>query len=353
MIVVPPLAVTDAILTSTTIAEPHAPSNYAGGTTYGVGAFATDATLFDVYQSLQPGNVGNTPSSSPTWWQKIGVKEVAYAAGTTYAASTATAPVYAYYNHRIYQSLANANTGNNPYASPTWWQDIGPTLRYAMFDTLRNTASVGASPLTVVLTPGVRVDTVAVLGVIADTVRVQITSGGAVVYDQTASLITRAAFNFYDYCFKPFIQSYAYLFRGLPPYSNGVVTVTFTRATGNAACGALCSGSATNLGITQNNPVRDALNFSTIARDNFGNSILTPRRSVPKTTQSVLADSHDLPNILAAKDVLNAVPGVWAGLTDNSSDYFPALLMLAVYKNFQITLQKPAKALIALELEEV
>jgi hypothetical protein len=84
MIVVPPLAVTDAILTSTTIAEPHAPSNYAGGTTYGVGAFATDATLFDVYQSLQPGNVGNTPSSSPTWWQKIGVKEVAYAAGTTY-----------------------------------------------------------------------------------------------------------------------------------------------------------------------------------------------------------------------------------------------------------------------------
>lgn len=353
MIVVPPLTFTDTILTSSTASEPHAPSNYNAGTTYTIGQFVTDAATLKVYQSLKNGNVGNTPASSPVYWEQIGYKEVAYNAGTTYAASTATAAVIIYYNHRLYESLAGSNTGNTPDISPTYWEDIGPTLKYGMLDTLRNTATVSASPLTVVFAPGRRVDTLAVLGVEADTVRVSMTSGGTTVYDETADLITRAAFTFYDYCFMPFIFKLAELFQDIPPYTDGIITVTFTKASGNAACGALCVGTAVDLGITLTNPKSDALNFSTVERDPFGNSVLIPRRTVPKTNQNVLAESRSLPSIIAARTALNAVPAVWAGLTDSSSDYFPPLLILGIYKQFEITLQKPDKAMIALELEEV
>lgn len=353
MIVVPPVSITDSILTSSTVSEPHAPSDYNAGTTYAVGDFVTDPATLIAYQSLLSGHAGKTPASSPIYWQPIGYKEVAYNAGTTYAASAATAAVIVYYNHRLYESLQGSNLAKTPDVSPTYWEDIGPTLKYGMFDTLRNTASVASSPLTVVFAPGRRVDTLAVLGVSADTVQVSMTSGGVTVYDETTDLITRAAFTFYDYFFMPFIFNQADLFQDIPPYTNGIITVTFTKASGNVSCGALCVGTAVDLGTTLANPTSDALNFSTVERDSFGNSELIPRRTVPKTNQRVLANSRDLPSIIATRTALNAVPAVWAGLTDTASDYFPPLLILGIYKQFEITLQKPDKAQIALELEEV
>lgn len=348
MIVVPPLAITVANLTSSTVAEPSAPTAYNSGTTYANGAFASDSTTHIAYQSTQAGNVNNTPALSPLFWQPIGVVEVAYDVSHTYGAGD-----YSYSNHRIYLSLQAANTGNQPLISPLWWEDVGPTLRYGMFDTLRNTATVGASPLTVVITPGVRIDTLAVLNVTADSVRVQMTSSGVSVYDVTATLTMRDALTWYDYFFKPFSQSLAYLFQNLPPYTNGVITATFTRAAGNVSCGANCVGTAVQLGTLQKNPVDGALNFSTIDRDVYGNSVLIPRRSVPKTTQAVLADSANIANIRAVRTALNAVPAVWAGLTDSSSDLFPSFLILGVFKEFTITITSPTKATLALELEEV
>jgi len=353
MIVVPPMEITDSILTSSTVAEPHAPSNYAGGTTYDADDFVTDSATLKVYMSLAAGNVGNTPAVSPLYWQAVGYKEVAYNAGTTYAASTATAAVIVYYQHRLYESLAGSNTGNNPYTSPTFWEDIGPTMKWAMFDTLRNTATRGPSPLTVVVTPGTRIDTAAVLGVEADSVQLSMTSSAVTVYDETINLSARPVSNWYDYFFKAFRSDAAYLFQNIPPYTNGILTAVFTKATGAAACGALVVGSKVELGTTQKNPNDDALNFSTIERDSFGNSVLIQRRTVPKTMQTVWADSSLVADIRAARLSLNAVPAVWAGLTDNDSDYFPSLLILGIYKQWTISLAMASQVIQTIELEEV
>jgi len=60
MIVLPPLAITDARLTSTTVPE-VAPAAYAGGTTYALNATASvagAAGLLTVYRSLQADVVG-------------------------------------------------------------------------------------------------------------------------------------------------------------------------------------------------------------------------------------------------------------------------------------------------------
>lgn len=64
-----------------------------------------------------------------------------YAGGTTYALGATVR-----YNTRLYESLQAANTGNTPGSSPTWWLDIGPDNVYAMFDRSSSKQSVaGAS----------------------------------------------------------------------------------------------------------------------------------------------------------------------------------------------------------------
>lgn len=349
MRVIPPLAITPSILTSSGATEPMAPATWGAGTTYGNGALVLVTADHMIYQSLHAANTGNTPNVSPLDWDPVGFIEAAYNSGTTYgAADTAS------YLHRIYQSLQASNIGHTPLTSPTWWTDVGATNTWRMFDILRNTQTVNASPLVVVLTPGVRVDSIALLGLTADAVQISMTSSPfGTVYDQTVSLVTRIIANWYDYFFLPFYSKLATAKFDLPPYSNGIITITITRASGNVGCGSLVLGTSVYLGKARYNAQNDTLNFSTVDRDAFGNSILVPRRNVPKTIQQTEATSASVNLLRAVRDILNAVPAVWSGLDDSGAEYFEALLILGFYRKFSIDLSYPRNAMINIELEEV
>jgi hypothetical protein len=347
MFVIPPLAITTSVLTSSTVTDPMAPADYAGGTTYALGALANYSGL--VYRSLQSSNVGNQPDLSPLFWTLVGPKEVAYVGGTTYAAS-----VYVTYANRVYQSLQASNTGNTPLISPLWWSYVGPTNKWAMFDLLRNTATVAGTSLVVVLTPGIRIDTIGFVGVVADSVRIQVTSGGVGVYDQTQTLSqTSYIGNWYQYFFATFSQADATLFQNIPPNSNNIITITFTKAAGSIECGSVIIGTQVNLGGVQYTASDDALNFSTINRDAFGNSILIPRRSVPKFTPVTWLPATQIKSVRAVRDLLNAVPALWVGIGDTASVFFDSMLILGIYKQFTINLTYTDTAVITFEIEEV
>jgi hypothetical protein len=347
MFVVPPLAITTSVLTSSTVTDPMAPADYAGGTTYALGALSNYNG--QVYRSLQSGNVGNQPDLSSLFWALIGPKEIAYVAGTTYAAS-----VYVTYANRVYQSLQASNTGNTPLISPTQWLDVGPTNKWAMFDLLRNTPTIAGTSLVVVLTPGVRIDTLGLIGVVADSIRVQVTSGGVGVYDQTQTLSQSSYIsNWYQYFFASFTQTDATLFQNIPPNSNNVITITFTKAAGNIECGSVIIGTQVNLGGVQYAASDDTLNFSTIQRDTFGNSILIPRRSVPKFTPVTWLPAVQIKSVRAVRDLLNAVPALWVGIGDTANVFFDSMLILGIYKQFTINLTYTDTAVITFEIEEV
>ena len=103
-----PVLITTAKLTSSTVAEPFAPSAYNSGTTYALGDIVSVAADFVIYESLAASNIANTPKTSPLWWRKIGVTETAYSTGTTYALGDTCSA-----NHRVYESLQASNT-NKP-----------------------------------------------------------------------------------------------------------------------------------------------------------------------------------------------------------------------------------------------
>lgn len=278
-----------------------------------------------------------------------GAGEVAWVSGAIYALGdvrilTAT--------HRKYERLIAGAGAIAPNLDTANWLDVGPTNRWAMFDTLRNSKTVGATALTITLTPGQRVDAIALMGLSGSSVTVAMTVGASTVYTTTKSLTERSTLTWSNYFFGAFGQKESVALFNLPPYAGAVLTVTLA---GSApAIGAFVVGMAKDLGAVQYNPVDDVLNFSTVARDAFGNTTLIPRRSVPKTDQTLVCQKSAVKAIRALRADLDAVPAVWSGLDDQDSDgYFESLLILGVYKRFAINLSHPTRATINLQLEEI
>jgi hypothetical protein len=261
--------------------------------------------------------------------------------------------------HMIYENIQAGVNATLPevdaaLAEPTRWVQIGPTNRYAMFDTLRNTQTVTTSPLIAELTPGERIDSIGVFGMSAESITISMTSGGNPVYSVTEDLNTREVLNWYDYFFEPFSSIESIVKFDLPPYTDGIIEVELSSSTGSVSCGAVVIGNQVYLGRVVFNANNEELNFSRIERNFDGTAELTQRRSIPKIDVEVWADKTRTNRIRAARAELNAIPAVYSGLDDdNTNDYFEALLILGIYKRWEMNLAYPTKIISNIEIEEL
>ena len=85
--------------------------------------------------------------------------EPAYDTAVTYAEFAQVSDIGTN-KHDVYESLVSGNL-NNPLSDKTKWILKGKTNRWRMFDYSQGNPSVAASPLTVVLRPGKRIDSFA------------------------------------------------------------------------------------------------------------------------------------------------------------------------------------------------
>lgn len=385
MRVIPPIEVTEVTLTSSTCAEPHAAeTEYDALDIYAMGDQVISTTTHRTYESLsgtaatvtmtiatpcvvswaEHGLAANTPIAFTT----TGALPTGLTAGTVYyvlnpAADTFQVAVTAGgaaidtsgTQSGTHTATANPNKGRS-LDDPLWWSDVGPTRRWAMFDLLRSTGTSDEGPLTVIITPGERVDSIALVGMVADEVTITVEAGDplAEVYSYTANLVSREVTNWYEYFFEPFSFQPSVVLFDLPAYLSGVITVTLTRSSGDVTCGALVIGRSVHMGYAERDAVSDTLNFSKIERDEFGTATLIPRRNVPQASLTLWSAKANVNRLRAVRDVLNAAPALWSGLDDDSTDgYFEAVLILGIYKRFAINLTYPQEAKISLELEEI
>ena len=303
MIILPPLAITTAMLTSTTAPEPAAGETAWATGTFAIGALRIRSTTHRVYECVQ-GHTGRAQL---------------------------------------------------PENDPLFWKDAGPTNAWAMFDVLRNTQTVLASPLTVRITPGQRVDGIAMLGLVGDSATISVSVAGTVVYSSTQSLQARQPLGWYDYFFRPFVQQEAFVRFDLPPYTNAEITVTLSKAVGSVKCGALVLGQQEYIGDVQYNAENDSTNYSKVERLFDGTATFLPRRTVPKTSQTLFVSKARVDRITKLRDEqLNGVPAVYCGLDGQVNDgYFNSLLILGFYRKFSINLAHPTDAVIQLDVEEI
>lgn len=384
MRVLPPLEMTEARLTSTTAAEPGVgETTWTSGATFAkfgkaiLGAPSATVTMTVASPCLVTWTANGLPNGTPVVLATTGALPTGLTAGVIYyivnrtvnafnlsptiggapivttgsqsGTHTATAQV-----HRIYESQIDNNQGNPPAIDDgTKWLDIGPTNRWAMFDLLRNTATTVASPLTVVITPGRRIDSIGLVGLVADEVEITVTVDAVDVYTVTRNLSTRRVTSWREYFFEPFSTASALALFDLPPFTDAVITVTISRTSGMVSCGGLLIGTSVYIGELLYEAVSDAQNFSRVERNFAGDASLTPRRSIPKVTGNVRFDKAITNKIRDVRTALNAVPALWSGLDDVDSEYFEAVLILGFYKQFSINLDLPGHGMLALELEEI
>lgn len=353
MRVIVPIEITTAKLISTTVAEPDLGASwgaYSSAMTYDEHQRVTSGGK--VYQSRKGLNLNNAlpvaPEALTYWWDTV--TEANYSSATTYALGDRVVDTS---SHRQYESLQAANVGHllpvYPETVTDWWMDVGATNRWACLDVARNTQTVSVSPLVVQIMPGVRFNSLALMGVDCDSVTVTTNFG----YSFTKSMADKAVIDYYQYFFSPFAYERGLVLFDIPPITGTVVTVTLTRNTNPVRLGSIVAGNFVYLGDVQYNPVSDYLNFSSIERDLYGTATLIPRRALPKTQQTLMVDKLYVNDIRTARAALNAVPAVWVGLPDTTDGYYDSLLIVGIYRAFSIDLAYPNQAKINLELEEI
>lgn len=351
MNVITPLAITDAVLISSTLPE-IPPAAYSPGTLYGMSVQAAQALSLGkiaVYESQRPNSLNNALTNT-FWWKFIGYVYEVYSAGVTYALGYIVTDTV---NHLLYASLAVGNSGQ-ALTNETKWALVGASNRFAMFDNLRDTLTVAQKILTVVLAPNKRIDSIGLLkmnGV--KQVVISMTTSYETIYTKTVELPNRSVFSWLSWLYGEVKSKKTVVLSDLPLSSNSAITITFT-GDAEISVGACVLGRGIFIGKVEYGAVSDTSNYSTMTRKFDGSvNVLTQRRNAPKTINTlwipklILQDVYDLREESAAKPLL------WVGIDQVDDAYFRPLVILGFFTNFPISLDHPNDAKASLTIEEI
>lgn len=299
MRIIRPVDVTDATLTSSSIAETDY-GEWASGTTYGLAAYCIKAATHRIYKSLQAANTNHDPESEAD-------------------------PL-----------------------NPVWWQDWSATNRWKMFDALVGVQSTAADSIAVTVTPTALVDSVVLLNLSAASVQVTMTDAAdGVVYDETVSLVSDSGIqDWHSYFFEPIVRQADFSVSDLPRYLGAAIAITATDTGGTVAIGECILGLSREIGSTQAGARIGIRDYSVKTQDDFGNYSITERAYSKRGTFTLTVDAgftSALQTILAS---YRATPAVYVG-----SDAHSATLIYGFYKDFDIDIAYPDVSLCSLEIE--
>lgn len=235
-----PTKITDAILTSSSIAEPDT----AGG-------------------------------------------EVAWVTATAYVVGDERVDVT---THSIYSCVKDAPARTVvPSADPFYWLRKGPTNRWAPFDTTIATVSLGVSPYTIVLRPGFfNSVTMYALNGYDIVVSVKDSPGGTEFYRFPAPVGSSATYtlqepplDWYDWAFGQIYQMDKLVLEGITPYPDAELTITITASAGKVGVGMVNVGDLRDIisldgdGGAEQGASAEPITYAVIETDRWGETVIT------------------------------------------------------------------------------
>lgn len=260
-----PLEITDAMLSSCTVAEPA-----AGETAWSAGTYA----------------VGDRRIRTST--------------------------------HRIYECVAAVSGSTPPESDATHWLDAGPTARWAALDTYISTQTTATTSVSFVLRPGF-FDAVALYGLTGTQLQITLKDapGGTVVHTETV-LLEEDPLDWWDWAFGPARALTKWFVRDLVPYADPELTITVSSGTGEpVGIGLIVVGSLTPMvdastwGGTQQGATASPQTFSYINVDEFGNTTIRRRRAATDMQFKVAMPRERADYALALVQRVLDVPAAW------------------------------------------
>lgn len=303
MRVVPQLIITDAMLTSTPVPEPDTGEN--------------------AWNALTAYNVGDT--------------------------------VYLPATHDMYRRRVAGTTATSPDQDTDNWTHIGKTHRWKMFDLYRNSVTASASPFTIELTPGTFIDAIVAAGMAnCDELEITIARGATVVYNHVESLIQNDSDDWEEFFFVEPESKSSVAFFDLPSYSDAVITLTFSSANGQAvSIGAVMINLSQFIGYVENDSQLDAVSYSSVNVDSYGNTELIPRPNAARNVHEIDADADMVDKLIRLQRALDAVPACYVAVEETSNIFFQAFLIIGTYKQFRMRRPNCKQIKINLELTEI
>lgn len=272
----------------------------------------------------------------------------AYNAGTTYALG---ARVILTSTHKIYESLQAANTGHDPATEATWWVEVSPTNRWKCLDLSNTTQTVVDAADYYEFTPAQAVNAVALVnisGILSVRVRLTDPSFG-VVYDQTADLTAvPSESSWYAWFFEPRTEQTLFLAADLPSYPNATLRIDVT-SSGTAYIGALVFGTQRSIGLGVQQGVRLGItDYSRKERNEWGDTVLVQRAYAKRVSFAMLISNDQLDNTFNLLADMRATPCLWIG-----TDLYGALTVFGFYGNFEIGISYARYSDCTLDLESL
>lgn len=267
-----------------------------------------------------------------------------YSDATTYAIGNRVI-----FNNRIYESLQDANTGNQPDISPTFWLDVGATNRYRMFDSIVNSQTTNTGTITVTITPGVAITAAVFFNLIAATIRVRGFVGASDFYDRTIELNDYSAINsWFNYFYSPVGEriNSEVAFLDIPAVGGASYEITISNGTEMAACGEATFGGQTIIGDSGFGAAVGIINYSRKDTDQFGNIVITKRGSASRGSFDILVDTVRVAFVKRQLTNVKDVPVVFIGDENRSETIF-----FGFYRDFNLVIEGPVKSRCALEIE--
>jgi hypothetical protein len=292
-----PLAITDAMLTSSNVSEDDY-DEYAAGTTYGAGDSAIITT--------------------------IGI-------------------------HKVYESLKAANTGNYPpdnlIGDDPWWLEVSATNRWKMFDYIVQSQTENAYLIQITITPGEAINSIALLSLDAASISIVMNDPVAgnvyseyIVLEASEVILWQSGTvwsvdeEWQGGSFDELVEKVA-LRIDLPSYPNASITVTISSSGATAKCGVFIIGTYKDLGETKYSPSFGIIDYSIKEADDFGNYTVLERAFSKKVSASFFMGTSEHESVLRFLTHYRATALLWI-----LSEDFNTTLAYGFYKNFTMTI---------------
>jgi hypothetical protein len=274
----------------------------------------------------------------------------AWSAGTTYAAGDR---VILTSTHKVYESLLGSNTGNDPtmVSSPTYWIEVGPTNRWAAFDTSVSTSTVQANNITYTLEPSSVNNLLAVLNINnGSQVTVTVNSPSqspSLVYSKTIDLGgAPIAAGWWVWFFGLRRQQTQAIFDDIPPYADGIFTIEILGGS-DLSVGVIMLGQQQLYGLGIKYGARVGIqDYSRKETNEFGDTVLVKRAFAKRANVDLFLDKSEVDPLQLELSRIRATPVLWI----LSNDY-ESTTVFGFYKNFDVLISYPEHADCELEIE--